>query len=121
VCRVVLCDDQDGYRRLVGLALELESDFEVVGEAANGRQAIEMARELAPDVLLLDIAMPVMDGLEALPHIREASPETHVVMLTGIASSRSKEEALCGGAVRYVEKGIDIADLVAQVREVCAS
>lgn len=119
--RVVVCDDQDGYRRLVALALALEPDFEVVGEATNGREAIEMARHLAPDVLLLDIAMPVMDGLEALPYIREAAPETRVVMLTGIASSRSKEQALNGGAVRYVEKGIDIADLVAQIKEVSAS
>ena len=120
-CRIVICDDQPSFREVLGLMLGIEGDFEVVGEAGNGRDAIELVRELQPDVLLLDIAMPVMDGLEALPAIREASPDTRVVMLTGLASEAIRERALAAGATLFIEKGTDIATLARRVREVCAS
>ena len=120
-CEVVICDDQEGFRRTVAIVLGLDEGVAVVGEAADGEEAIRLARELQPDVLLLDIAMPVMDGLEALPAIREASPDTRVVMLTGLASEAIRERALAAGATLFIEKGTDIATLARRVREVCAS
>jgi len=120
-CEVVICDDQEGFRRTVAIVLGLDDGVAVVGEAADGEEAIRLARELQPDVLLLDIAMPVMDGLEALPAIREASPDTRVVMLTGLASEAIRERALAAGATLFIEKGTDIATLARRVREVCAS
>ncbi|HWH05086.1 MAG TPA: response regulator transcription factor [Gaiellaceae bacterium] len=120
-CEVVICDDQEGFRRTVAIVLGLDDGVAVVGEAADGEEAIRLARELQPDVLLLDIAMPVMDGLEALPAIREASPDTRVVMLTGLASEAIRERALAAGATLFIEKGTDIATLAHAAREVCAS
>jgi CheY-like chemotaxis protein len=118
-CRVVICDDQPGFRQLVAIVLNLDPDLEVVGETADGRQAIQLVRELRPDVLLLDIAMPVMDGLEALPQIRESAPETQVVMLTGVVSESVRQRALDAGACLFLEKGIDVETLVAQIKAVC--
>jgi DNA-binding NarL/FixJ family response regulator len=119
--RIVVCDDQRAFRTIVATVLGLEPDVEVVGEAADGRQAIELVVRLKPDVLVLDIAMPVMDGLEALPHIRSGSPGTKVVMLTGVASDSVRERALEGGAALFLEKGTDIDEVVRAVVELSRS
>lgn len=119
-CRVVICDDQDGFRKVLSLMLRLEDGVDVVGEATNGREAIAVVRELQPDVLLLDIAMPVMDGLDALPHLREASPATAIVMLTGLISASVRERALAGGARLFVEKGTDVSVIARLVRDACS-
>ncbi len=118
-CQVVICDDQAAFRKLVSLVLGLEQDLDVVGEAADGEEAIRMVGELRPDVLLLDIAMPVMDGLEALPKIRESSPETQVIMLTGLVSERMRQRALDAGACLFIEKGTDVDALAGQIKDVC--
>jgi DNA-binding NarL/FixJ family response regulator len=115
--RIVVCDDQPAFRMIVSTVLRLEADLEVVGEGGDGQQAIELAVRLKPDVLLLDIAMPVMDGLEALPHIRAGSPDTKVVMLTGVANHSVRQSALDGGAALFLEKGVDIEELVRAVVE----
>ena len=103
-CRIVICDDQAPFREVLGLMLGVEDDFAVVGEGENGRDAIELVRELQPDVLLLDIAMPVMDGLEALPYVRAAAPGTAVIVLTGLTSADVRQRALDAGARLVVEK-----------------
>jgi DNA-binding NarL/FixJ family response regulator len=118
-CRIVLCDDHAAFRQVISIVLGLEADLEIVGEAADGREAIALVDELRPDVLVLDIAMPVMDGLEALEHLQAASPDTRVVMLTAVASSSIRSRALEGGAIAFIEKGADIEDVVAQIRNVC--
>jgi DNA-binding NarL/FixJ family response regulator len=118
-CTVVVCDDQPAFRRLVTVVLGLEAGIEVVGEAGNGREAVTLVEELHPDVLLLDIAMPEMDGLEALPRVREASPTTQVVMLTGVTAVNVRERALAAGATGFIEKGIDIDKLGSHVVEIC--
>jgi DNA-binding NarL/FixJ family response regulator len=120
-CRVVICDDQAGFRQVVAVVLSLDPDVEVVGEAADGREAIRIVGELRPDVLLLDVAMPVLDGLEALPLIRAASPETRVVMLTGVASDTFRDRAAAGGAALFIEKGTNIQDVVRAVADVCGA
>ena len=119
-CRIVICDDQQAFRAVLKVVLGFETGFDVVGEAENGADVIGLVRSLAPDVLLLDVAMPVMDGLEALPHIREAAPETAVIMLTGLASADIRLRALEAGAHLVVEKGTDAAVLAGHVREACA-
>lgn len=116
---MVVCDDQGGFRRLVVVVLGLEPGLEVVGEAGDGREAVALAERLQPDVLLLDVAMPEMDGLEALPQVREVSPETQVVMLTGMTATSVRERALAAGACAYIEKGIDIDELGERIIDIC--
>jgi DNA-binding NarL/FixJ family response regulator len=115
---VLVCDDVAALRALVGLALGVNPSLEVVGEAQDGEEAIARAEELQPDVVLLDLAMPVMDGLEALPEIRRVSPRAKVVVLSGFDSGSIASEARKLGAVSYVEKGIDPFDLAQLVEEV---
>jgi DNA-binding NarL/FixJ family response regulator len=119
-CRIVICDDQAGFRQVMSTLLGLESNFHVVGEAGDGREAIDLVGELEPDVLLLDIAMPRMDGIEALPHIRLASPDTHVLMVTGFGSESVRRRALEAGASGFIEKGIDVDELITRVKDACA-
>jgi DNA-binding NarL/FixJ family response regulator len=118
-CRVGVCDDQAGFRQLVAVVLGLESGIEIVGEAADGREAVALAKKLQPDVLLLDIAMPEMDGLEALPRVLEVSPSTRVVMLTGLTAASIRERALAAGASAFIEKGIDISELGDRIVSIC--
>jgi DNA-binding NarL/FixJ family response regulator len=119
-CRIVVCDDQPAFRQLVTMVLGLETGIEIVGEAADGVEAIEAVRMHTPDVRLLDVAMPNMDGLEALPFILEASPATQVVMVTAFGSESIRERAMVAGAAAFIEKGLDVTELVAQVTQICA-
>jgi DNA-binding NarL/FixJ family response regulator len=110
--RVVVVDDLEVMRNLVRRLLERDGRFAVVGEAADGRAAIDETQRLQPDLVLLDLAMPVLDGLSALPHLRAASPATRVVVLTGFAEDAMGAAARAAGAVAYLEKGGDMRSLV---------
>lgn len=90
---------------LLRIILEQHGAFEVVGEAANGQEAVDLAGSLRPDALVLDLAMPVMDGLEAIPLILAASPATTIVVLSGFGRGQVDQVALSRGATAYVEKG----------------
>ena len=114
--RVVLADDTRDIRLLLSLALELAGGFVVVGEAADGKEAIDQATVHQPDVLLLDLAMPVLDGLQALPKIREQAPESLVVVLSGFGAEAMGEEAVRLGATTYVQKGVNPTELAEQLR-----
>lgn len=103
----------------MSILIALEPDLELVGEAADGREAIEVVRSLRPDVLVLDVAMPKMDGIEALPHIRVASPHTQVVVVTGFVTDHVRQRALDSGARLFIEKGVDVAALVGQIKVAC--
>jgi YesN/AraC family two-component response regulator len=100
------------------LTLELDGRFEIVGEAANGKEAVQLAADEHPDVVILDLAMPVMDGMEAIPQIREVSPETKIVMLTGFDSGRLSEQAMSLGAHAYLEKSLALLDISSTLIEV---
>jgi DNA-binding NarL/FixJ family response regulator len=111
VTRVLLCDDSPQIRELVRVVLELEGN-EVVSEAENGREAVDEAERLQPDVVLLDLSMPVMDGLEALPEIKRVAPRARIVVLSGFDNDRLVSQALALGADRYVPKGGDPDEIV---------
>ena len=115
--RVLVVDDAANLRELLTLLLEIEDDFEVVGTASDGRQAIEAAESLRPDVVLLDLAMPVMDGLQALPSLRANLPQARIVIFSGFEHQALAEEALSAGADAYIEKGTSVTQLVSQLRE----
>jgi DNA-binding NarL/FixJ family response regulator len=117
--RVVLADDMDDLRFLLALSLERAGGFEIVGHATNGIEAIELAESEKPDVVVLDLAMPVMDGMQAIPKIREVSPETRIVMLTGFDSGRLAEQAMSLGAHAYLEKSLALIDISTTLIEVC--
>jgi YesN/AraC family two-component response regulator len=115
--RVLLCDDTEDIRRLLRLSLTMDPDIEIVGEAADGAEGVALAAQLQPDVVLLDLAMPVMDGLAALPQIRVVSPETRIAILSGFDEKRLAEQALRLGALRYLEKGVALNTISETVKE----
>ena len=116
--RVLVVDDTADLRFLLRMALGSEEDMDVVGEAGDGREAVELARRYRPDVMLLDLAMPVMDGLEALPLVRAASPGTQVVILSGFEASSMAASASAAGAAAYVQKGAAPDVIISCVRRV---
>ena len=115
---VLVVDDADDLRMLLRSRMESRRGLTVVGEAADGLAAVELASELQPDLVMLDLAMPRMDGLEALPLIRAAVPGVRVIVLSGFNQSTLAEKAMEAGADRYVVKGgsmrqlLDLVDTV---------
>ena len=115
---VLLCDDTKDILLLLSLEFGFDPAVEVVATAENGLQAIELAGRFRPDVVVLDLAMPVMDGLEALPEIKRVSPETSIIVLSGFDASAMANQALSLGAERYLEKGTTPTEIVRAVKEV---
>lgn len=116
--RVLIVDDAEDIRMLLRLQLSRSGEFEVVGEASDGLEAIEQARALQPDLVLLDMAMPRMDGLQALPLIREAVPDVRVIVLSGFNADTLEAEAIAAGANRYLTKGGRARDLIEAISSV---
>ncbi len=115
--RVVLVDDTADLRDLLRFALKRHG-FEVVAEAGDGREGIEVVTRLRPDLILLDMAMPVMDGLEALPHMRAACPASKIVVLSGFGAAEMTRRAVAAGADGYLQKGAPISRIIQYVREI---
>lgn len=113
--RVAIVDDTPDLRMLLRLALERGEGIEVVAEGGNGQEGVDIAARHRPDVILLDLAMPVMDGMTALPLIREQSPATAVVVLSGFAADAMTERAVQAGARAYLQKGASVDELRAAV------
>ncbi|VXC28371.1 hybrid sensor histidine kinase/response regulator [Nocardioides sp. AX2bis] len=118
--RVVVIDDTDDLRQLLSLALT-RGGFEIVAEAGDGRAGIETVREHRPDVVLLDLAMPVMDGIEALPAIRRLVPSAKIIVLSGFGAQQMSARAVAVGADGYVQKGAPLPSILDYVRTVCAA
>ena len=116
--RVFLVDDVQELRLLVRIALEEDPEIEVVGEATNGREGVAGVEETQPDVVLLDLSMPDMDGLEAIPLMRDSAPGSRLVVLSGHEAGRVSLEALDQGATRYLNKAADFEAIRATVHEV---
>ena len=103
--RVLLVDDSIEFRNVLRILLLRDSRFTVVGEASDGLQGLEMVKEHQPDIVLLDVAMPRMDGLQALPKIRTGWPSIKVVMLSAFSADEMAAVASQQGAHAYLEKG----------------
>lgn len=116
--RVVIIDDTADLRDLLKIALT-RGGFEVVGEAGDGQQGIEAVRLHQPDVVLLDLAMPVMDGIEALPQIRRLTPTGTIVVLSGFGAQHMFQRAVSAGADGYVQKGAPLTTILDYIKEVC--
>ncbi len=117
---VFLVDDVPELRDLIRYGMEEDPSFEVVGEAGDGRTAIEGISKTGPAAVLLDLSMPDMDGLEAIPHIRTARPDTAIIVLSGFSADRMGKTARERGADGYVEKGTPIEELRRITREAVA-
>src|SRR3712207_575237 len=109
--RILITDDHGVVRQGLRMFLSLEPDLEVVGEAANGREALALARELRPDVVLMDLLMPVMDGIAATEAIRSEMPDVEVIALTSVLEDTSVSGAVRAGAIGYLLKDTDAEEL----------
>lgn len=114
--RVLLADDHELVREGLRTVLAPEREFEVVGDAGTGEEAVELARALRPDVVLMDLVMPGIGGQEALVRIRAACPGTQVVVLTSFASDQSVRDAIAAGAVGYLLKDVLKNELLQAIR-----
>ena len=118
--RVLLCDDAAGFRALMRYALEEDPAFVVVGEAADGRQGLAAVAALRPDVVLLDLSMPHLEGLDAIAAIRDRSPATRIVALSGFSAEEMAAAARERGAHAYLEKGTPLATIRETIRAAAA-
>jgi DNA-binding NarL/FixJ family response regulator len=114
--RVLVCDDSEAFRALLRYTLQEDPGIEVVGEAADGMAAIQAAERLQPDVVLLDLTMPILDGMDAIASVLERAPGAQVVALSGWGAERMEQAALDQGAIAYLEKSDDVEALRAAVR-----
>jgi DNA-binding NarL/FixJ family response regulator len=118
--RVLLVDDHQVVRRGLRTFLEVQDDIEVVGEAADGAEGIEQADALRPDVILMDVHMPGMDGVQALRGLRERGSAARVLVITSFTETRTVVPALRAGATGYVYKDVDPEALAGAIRSVHA-
>ncbi|MET8945548.1 response regulator transcription factor [Streptomyces sp. NPDC004542] len=118
--RVLLVDDHQVVRRGLRTFLEVQDDIEVVGEAADGAQGVDRAEELRPDVVLMDVKMPGMDGIDALRRLRELDNPARVLIVTSFTEQRTVVPALRAGAAGYVYKDVDPDALAGAIRSVHA-
>jgi two-component system, NarL family, response regulator LiaR len=118
--RTLITDDHKVVRRGLRGFLELDPGLEVVGEASNGEEAVEMALRLEPDVVLMDLLMPVMDGIEATREIRLRRPEVEVVALTSVLEDASVTGAIKAGAIGYLLKTTEADELCEAIRAAAA-
>ena len=109
--RVLIADDQELIRQSLSFVLDAQPDIQMVGAAANGREAIEMVRSQKPDVVLMDVRMPEVDGVECTRLIKAAHPQIKVIILTTFDDDDYVFGALRYGASGYLLKGVSVADL----------
>lgn len=118
--KVAIADDHAVVRRGLEELLRREADIEVVGTAADGREACELAERTTPDVILMDLSMPLMDGIEATRSIVASTPAVHVIVLTSFADRSRILAALDAGATGYLLKDADPAEVAAAIRAAVA-
>ena len=116
--RILVVEDHSVVRDGVIAILSLQTDMEVVGEAENGIQALEIARKVKPDIILLDMVMPKQDGLATIPKLKEILPDTRILVLTSFAESNRVYQAIKAGALGYMLKDITRTQLLQSIRDV---
>jgi DNA-binding NarL/FixJ family response regulator len=116
--RVLVCDDVAMLRELIRYELEEDEDVVVVGEADNGLDSVRMVEQLGPDVVVLDLAMPGIDGLEAITLMRAVPNPPIILVHSGFDAETMRERVLALGAARYLEKGGNLREVREAVREV---
>src|SRR5438309_1421093 len=114
--RVLIVDDHGVVREGLRAYLELEPDIEVVGEARDGQEGVRRAQELQPDVVLMELVMPNMDGVDATSRIKEQQPDTHVIVLTSFLDDERVVPAIKAGATSYLMKDVAAPDLARAIR-----
>ena len=114
--KVLITDDHGVVRQGLRMFLSQDPDLEVVGEAGDGEEALRLARETAPNVVLMDLMMPVMDGIEATRAIKSTMPDVEVVALTSVLEDASVADAVKAGAIGYLLKGTDAGELRNAIR-----
>ena len=119
--RLLIADDNGLFARALNALLEAEDSIVVVGHAVDGEQAARMAADLGPDVVLMDLSMPRLDGFDATRRIREESPKTAVVVVTGSGDRADFDRAASAGAVGYVTKDRILGELVDAIRSAAPS
>lgn len=115
---ILLADDHVMVRRGLHVFLSTQQDMKVVGEASNGQEALERAQELEPDVVLMDLHMPVMDGIETSRHLRRLLPGTRIIVLTSFSDQDHVVPAVRAGVKGYLLKDIEPEDLAMAIRNV---
>jgi len=116
--RILIADDHAILRQGIRALLEREPDIQVIGEAEDGHSAVKLCCELQPDVVLMDIAMPLLNGLEATRQIRRNSPRVKVLILSMHESEQYIRQSLAAGAMGYILKDADVSELLAAIRAV---
>jgi NarL family two-component system response regulator LiaR len=116
--RVFIAEDHPIVRRGVKDLLETEPDIKMVGEAVNGQQAVDLITEIQPDVVLMDLVMPIMDGIEATRQIRSQAPQVRILVLTSFATDDKVFPAIKAGALGYLIKDTAPEDLIRAIRQV---
>lgn len=116
--RILVVDDESVVREGVVAILSLQTDLEVVGEAQDGIQAVQMAKKTKPDVVLLDLVMPKQDGLATIPKLKEILPETKILVLTSFAESDRVYQAIKSGALGFLLKDATRVQLLQAIRDV---
>jgi NarL family two-component system response regulator LiaR len=118
--RVMIVDDHDMVRRGLAAFLKVKADLELVGEAEDGREALHLCEQVQPDVILMDLLMPEMDGTAATRVIRERWPHVQIIALTSFQEKKLVQGALQAGAISYLLKNVSVDDLAAAIRAACA-
>jgi NarL family two-component system response regulator LiaR len=114
--RIMLVDDHNVVRSGLGAFLQIFDDFELVGQASNGKEAVEVCELCRPNVVIMDLVMPVMDGAQATKEIRERFPEIQVIVLTSFKEDNLIEDALQAGAIGYLLKNVSADELAQAIR-----
>jgi DNA-binding NarL/FixJ family response regulator len=115
---VLICDDHEQVRGLLRQIVDGTPHLRVVGDASDGHQAIVEAMRLQPDVILLDLAMPKLNGLEALPELRRVAPAARILVFSGFSTANVSELVIRRGAAAYLEKGARPATIIATIEQV---
>ena len=116
--RVLIVEDHPLMREALGTAIETEADLELVGQAANGQQAVEMASALNPDVIVMDLFLPILDGVKAIAEIIQADPEKRILAMTSSTEDSKVAEAIGAGALGYLLKDASREQFLAALRAV---